>query len=116
MKSPRYPSDVEGVGIGDRKNTRLGILVSCHLGLVASCHLGLVMCEYERGSARTNKIICKKHKPIPHKKTREMGAIYFKRRKHRLTDKELAMLCNDCVSRSMLDRAEKLFMCNETIR
>ena len=91
MKSSRYPSDVEGVGIRDRKNTRLGIVVSCHLGLVTSCHLGLVMCEYERGSARTNKITCNKHKPVPHKKTREMGAIYFKRRKHRLTDKELVI-------------------------
>ena len=74
------------------------------------------MCEYERRSAQTNKITCNKHKPVPHKKTREMGAIYFKRRKHRLTDKELVMLCIDCVSHSMLDQAGKLFMCDETVR
>ena len=74
------------------------------------------MCEYERGSARTNKITCNKHKTAPHKKTREMGAIYFKRRKHRLTDKELVMLCIDCVSHSRLYQARKLFMCDETIR
>ena len=47
---------------------------------------------------------------------REMGAIYFKRRKHRLTDKDLVMLCIDCVSHSMLDQAGKLFMCDETVR
>ena len=116
MKSPRYPSDVEGVGTRDRKNIRLGISVSCHLGLITSGHLGLVMCEYERGSARTNKITCNKHKPVPHKKTREMGAIYFKCCKHRLTDKELVMLVIYCVSHSMLDQAGKLFMSDETVR
>ena len=103
MKSSRYPSDVEGVGIRDRKNTRLGIVVSCHLGLVTPCHLGLVMCEYERGLAQTNKIRCTKHTPVPHKKTTEMGAIYIKRRKHIFTDRESVMLCIDCLPHSMLD-------------
>ena len=52
----------------------------------------------------------------PIKRTREMGAIYFKRHKHIITDEELVMLCTDCVSHSMLDQAGKLFMCDETVR
>ena len=108
MKPSKYPSDVEGVGIRGKENTWVGIVVPCHLGIV--------MCMCERKSARTSKTTCSKYEPVPHRKTREMGAIYFKRRKHRLTDKELAMLCNDCVSHSMLDQAGKLFMCDETVR
>ena len=72
---------------------------------------------YERESARTNKITCNKYKHVhTPQKTREMGAIYFKRRRHKITNEELVMLCTDCVSHSMLDQAWKLFMCDETVQ
>ena len=102
MKFSKYPSDVEGVGIRGKENTCVGIVVPCHLGIV--------MCMCERKSARTSKTTCSKYEPVPHRKTREMGAINFKRRRHRIINKELVMLCPDCVSHSMLDQAGKLFM------
>ena len=69
--------------------------------VVAPCQLGIFKCIYEQDSttslhsatsmmekwrATTGKTSCNKRKPIPHKKTREMGAIYFKRRRHRSTN------------------------------
>ena len=108
MKFSKYPSDVEGVGIRGKENAWVGI--------VLPCHLGIVMCTYERESARTNKTTCNKHKHVPHKRTREKGAMYFKRRRHRITNEELAMLCTDCVSYLMLNQAGKLFMCDETVQ
>ena len=107
MKSSKYLSDVEGVGIRGREITWFGIVVPCHLGLV--------MCTYEQGSARNDKTACNKHKSVHHKRTREVGTIYFKRRKHRITNEELVMFYTDCVSHSMLDQAGKLFMCDETV-
>ena len=106
MKSSKYLSDVEGVGIRGREITWFGIVVPCHLGIV--------MCTYEQESVRINKTTCNKHKPVPHKRTREKGAMHFKRRRHRITNEELLMLCTDYVSHLMLDQAGKLFMCDET--
>ena len=111
MKSSKYPSDVEGVGIRGKENTWFGIVVPCQLGIVM-CMYGAKIKEWR---ARSDKTSCSKHKPTPHKKTRKMGAIYFKRRRHMITSGELVMLCTDCVFHSMLDQAGKLFMCDETV-
>ena len=108
MKSLKYPYVVEVAGIRGKKNTWFGI--------VLPCHVGIVVCMYEWESARTNKTTWNKHEHVPHKRTRENGAIHFKCRRHRITSEELAMICTDCVSHSMLDQGGKLFMCDESVQ
>ena len=64
--------------------------------VVVPCQLGVFMCKLEQNSttskqnakakewiATTDNTLCNKRKPTPHKKTREMDAIYFKRRLHK---------------------------------
>jgi len=108
MKFSKYLSDVEDVGIRGKENIWVETVVPCHLGIF--------LCMCERESARTSKTTCNKYEPVPRRKTREMGAIYFKRCRHRIINEELVMIYPDCVSHSMVDQAGKLFMCDETVR
>ena len=91
MKPSKYPSDVESVGIRGKENTWMEIVVPCKLGIFK--------CKLKRNSttsphsakvkewrATINKTLGNKRKPTPHKKTREMGAVYFKRRQHKSID------------------------------
>lgn len=90
MKPLKYPSDVEGVGIRGKENTWMEVVIPCQLGIFkCMCEQNLTTsphsAEAEEWRTTTNKKLCSKRKPIPHKTTREMGAIYFKRRRHRST-------------------------------
>ena len=90
MKPSKYPSDLEGVGIRGKENIWIQIVVPCQLGIFKCMYVQELTtsphsAKVKEWRATSDKTSCNKRKPTPHKKTGEMGTIYFKRRRHRST-------------------------------